>query len=223
MSVIAEFSVPASQFVLGKALLEAPDLEVEIERMIPTGDAVIPYFWVVGEGREQFEAVLAREPELSGFEAVDEIDDRTLYRIEWDPTVDTFVQTIVIHDGVLQRATGDEESWEFQLRFPDSHALSEFHTACREAEIDVSVESLYNPIEPTTMEKPTMTEAQLALIERAYDEGYFDVPRGITLVELAGELGISDQSVNERLRRGLSTLIATTLKSDHPKYDDDDD
>lgn len=214
MSVIVEFSIPAEDFVLGRALQRTSGLSVELEKMIPTGDAAIPYFWVLGEGRAEFDAVLEEEAELSEFEIVDELDDRWLYRAEWDHSIDTFVQTMVAHDAVLQEAGGDAESWRFQLRFPDSHQLSEFHTDCREQDIRLTVESLYNPIEPATVEMRDLTEGQRSLIERVYDEGYFEVPRKVTLVEIADELGISDQAVNERLRRGLSTLIEATLKSE---------
>jgi len=219
MSVIAEFSIPASQFILGKALQEAPEFEVTIERAIPVGESVIPYVWAYGTDGGEFESVLARAPEIDEYEIVDELDSQALYRLMWNADVDTFLQRVVSSNTVLQQAVGDDERWEFQLRFPDSHELSEFHTGCQDAGMDVTVESLYNPIEPTTVNTQKMTEAQLTLVERAYDEGYFDVPRSITLVELAEELGISDQSVNERLRRGLSALIAATLKPDRPEMD----
>lgn len=213
MSVIVGVSIPAEDFILGKALQKTAGITVEVEKMIPTGGSAIPYFWVIGDNKEEFDAVLESEPELSTFEVIDTLDDRQLYRAEWDSSADTFVQTMIESDVVLQEAGGNADSWEFQLRFPDAHQLSEFHTACRQQGIDLAIESLYNPIEPTTIETRDLTEAQLALLERAFDEGYFDVPRRITLVELADELGISDQAVNERLRRGLTTLIGATIKS----------
>lgn len=214
MSVIVEFSIPAEDFILGKAVKQTTGLSVELEKMVPTGSAAIPYFWVVGEGTERFDEVLEREPELSSFETVDELEDRRLYRAEWNRTADTFVQQIVAADAILQEAGGDAESWEFQLRFPDSAELSSFHTACREHGIDLTIRSLYNQVESTTEGLANLTESQRSLIERAYDEGYFAVPRQTTLAEIADELGLSAQSVNERLRRGMSTLIETTLKSE---------
>lgn len=213
MSVIVDFSIPADDFVLGKALQRTAGLSVELEKMIPTGDAAIPYFWVVGEGTEQFDEVLRNEPELSTFDVVDELDGQRLYRTEWNRSTDTFVQQIVDSDAILQEAGGDAESWQFQLRFPDSRQLSSFHAACQEQGIDLTIRSLYNPVEPATLETHALTEPQRSLIERAYDAGYFDVPRETTLAEIADDLGISDQAVNERLRRGLSTLIGVTIKS----------
>lgn len=214
VSVIVDFSIPAADFTLGKALQRTTGLSVELEKMIPTSDAAIPYFWVVGEGTEQFDAVLEQDPGLSTFEVVDELDGRRLYRAEWDHAMDTFVQQIADSEAILQEGGGDAELWQFQLRFPDSHQLSSFHGDCREQGIDLTIRSLYNPIEPTAVETQDLTEAQRSLIEQAYDAGYFEVPRQTTLAEIADELGLSDQAVNERLRRGLSTLIGATIKSE---------
>ena len=214
MSVIVEFSIPAEDFILGKALRQTSGLSVELEKMIPTSGASIPYFWVIGEGRDEFDAILEQEPELKNFETIDEIDGRRLYRAEWDSAVDTFVQAIVEHDIVLLEAGGNGDAWEFQLRFPDSHELSEFHTHCDEHGIDLTIDSVYNPVEPAAIETRGLTESQLELVERLYDAGYFDVPRKVTLAEIADELDISDQAVNERLRRGLQSLIETTVKSE---------
>jgi len=221
MSVIATFAIPAEDFILGKALQEVDGITVELEQMIPIGEATIPYFWVIGEEKDRFDEILRDEPELTDFEVIDTVNDRQLYRAEWDSSIDSFVQTMVSFGVVLQEAGGDAESWTFQLRFSDSQQLSEFHAACRERGITLSVESIYNPIESASVETREMTDAQRALIKRAFEEGYFDIPRGITLAEIADELGISDQAVNERLRRGLSTLIAATIMTETgPETDD---
>ena len=214
MSVIVEFSIPAEEFILGKALQQTSGLSVELEKMIPTSGASIPYFWVIGEERDEFDAILEQEPELKNFETIDEIDGRRLYRTEWDSAVDTFVQAIVEYDIVLLEAGGDVDVWEFQLRFPDSQELSAFHTHCDEHGIALTINSVYNPVEPAAVNTRGLTESQLELVERLYDAGYFDVPRKVTLAEVADELDISDQAVNERLRRGLQNLIEATVKSE---------
>lgn len=213
MTVIVDFAIDAESFVLGRAVRKVGGISVELVKMIPAGDSEIPYFWVRGEDQADFDDVLEAEPELQSFEVVDEFDSRSLYRAEWDPTVDTFVQAMADHDAILQEAHGDAEAWDFQILFPDSHELSEFHTHCREAGVDVSVERLYNPVEATVMDASDVTQEQRALIGRLYEEGYFEVPRQTTLAEVAEEMGISDQAVNERLRRGLQSLIGTSLRS----------
>ena len=43
---------------------------------------------------------------------------------------------------------------------------------------------------------------------QALSEGYFEVPREITLQELAVEQGISDREATKRLARGIATVLA---------------
>ncbi|MFC7008889.1 helix-turn-helix domain-containing protein [Halalkalicoccus salilacus] len=54
--------------------------------------------------------------------------------------------------------------------------------------------------------------------------GYYDVPRTVTLTELANKLDISHQALSERLRRAHANLIDRTIsstegRSDRPRPD----
>jgi hypothetical protein len=42
----AEFSVDAETFPLGSVFTHLPDAEVELERLVPANDVVIPYVWL---------------------------------------------------------------------------------------------------------------------------------------------------------------------------------
>ena len=52
-----------------------------------------------------------------------------------------------------------------------------------------------------------LTETQQTLLETAIDRGYFEVPRRVTLVELADEHDISDQRASRELRGGLNAVL----------------
>jgi predicted DNA binding protein len=56
---------------------------------------------------------------------------------------------------------------------------------------------------------PELTEAQLGLLNTALSEGYFAVPRGITLTELARKLGRSKSTIS----RSLALIEKTVLES----------
>ena len=47
----------------------------------------------------------------------------------------------------------------------------------------------------------------------AYERGYFESPREVTLEELGEELGITQQAVGSRLRNGNRHIIGSTLSS----------
>lgn len=220
MSTTVEFSVDSEEFILGKAENAGQsDLTVEVIELIPLDDGEIPYFWVIGHHREAFDAVLNNDPALSEFSIVEETDNRALYNVKWNHSEDNFVQMMVRSEGMLHDARGDAESWTFRLRFPNVEALSTFARACREANIEYTVDRLHTTSETQEKEDWELTDAQRSLIELAYREGYFDIPRGITLEALADKLEISDQSVNERLRRGLHSLVEATLDPDTATLD----
>ncbi|GAB3676380.1 helix-turn-helix domain-containing protein [Halopiger thermotolerans] len=52
-----------------------------------------------------------------------------------------------------------------------------------------------------------LTDDQLAVLETAYNSGYFDVPRDVSETELAADLDVSQSTLNERLRTAERTLL----------------
>jgi len=62
MATEATFTVPPDQFPLGTVFDELPDVTVELERIIPAGDVVIPYFWVRGTDIEDIEKAFPTIP-----------------------------------------------------------------------------------------------------------------------------------------------------------------
>ncbi|MFB6117479.1 helix-turn-helix domain-containing protein [Halosegnis sp.] len=213
MTLLAEFAVPAEWFTLARSLQETPGLAVDAAIALPTDGTAALYLWIVGEDADRFDAALERAggsvPTL-----VEELPDRRLYRVVPDGPAGVVVRAAAGHDAVVESVVPGDEAWTFRLRFADAARLSAFHDDCRERGAEVTVERLYTPAEPSTAALEDLTDAQRALIKRVYEAGYFDVPRKITLAEIAEELGISDQAVNERLRRGLRTIIGATVGAD---------
>ena len=52
-----------------------------------------------------------------------------------------------------------------------------------------------------------VTDKQRKALTRAFESGYYDIPRGVTTEELATDLGISHQALSERFRRAHKGLI----------------
>jgi predicted DNA binding protein len=58
-----------------------------------------------------------------------------------------------------------------------------------------------------------LTETQREALVLAHERGYYDSPRETSLEEIADELGITQQSLSSRLRRGYRRLVGETLIS----------
>lgn len=58
-----------------------------------------------------------------------------------------------------------------------------------------------------------LTNRQLEVLQTALRNGYYDIPRGASMQEIAAELGLHDSTVAEHLQRAERNLITSVLDS----------
>lgn len=210
MSVVATFTVPGESCVISRA---APDeMRIEMDRVVPLGGHVAPMVWVGGASVDcaAYADALEAEPAVERVAELDRADDRRLYAFEWSGSVDGVVGHLLETDAAVLNAAGSGTSFDFVIRFTTSDALSEFHERCRDSGVTLEVTGVRQHHE-TEENGPGLTAQQRETLLRAYERGYYDVPRDVTAVDLAGEMGISDQSLSERLRRAHARLVEYAL------------
>ena len=214
MSVILEFTIDDEDFSFGRILARPPEMQIEIERVVPTGEMIMPFVWANGGDHEVFEEQVRAEPAVAELLALDRIDDRVLYRIEWADRPTDLLEGIAETDGVVLEAKGNER-WAFRLRFLDHDGLSAFHNFVLEQGLPIHIERTYTLSEG--LDDPGhqlgLTQAQREALVLATERGHFDVPSEATLDELAEELGISRQALSERIRRGTGAVLGEVLLS----------
>jgi len=206
MSVITEVRIPSGDFELGQILSLEQASALELETLVPSGNATVPLFWVYEPIEDGFIEAVERYPTVNSVTQVDVFDDRTLIRLDWDASQDHLFRCILEHDGQILSATGSTEGWNFEMRFSDRKALSQCQDCCANAHINLELTRIYNPSDPEAGPWFGLSEPQREALTLAVRRGYYDIPRGCTTAELADELGISDQAVTERLRRSIGTF-----------------
>lgn len=211
MVTIAEFTVDADGFPLGEIFSELPDAEVELERVVPTNTALVPYFWVRGVRSEKLVETFGDRPEVKRLELVDEVENEYLLRVEWDPEAEGILRAILETTVTLLSAVGTTNEWRFELRGETAASISDFQAKCRAYAVPVELVSLNNLSPMRSGAEFNLTEAQREALVLAYQHGFYQSPRNVTLDELAAELGITGQSLGSRLRRGTHRLIESTL------------
>ena len=213
MATEATVTVPADEFPLGTVFAELPDVTVELERLIPSQDVVIPYFWVRGTKVEDIEAAFTEHPGVNDIQPVDSVADEYLLRVEWSLEYDDVLSVLIETDIPLIKATGTNEQWTFNIRGDSRSDVATFHTRCRELGIPVTLTELHalTPVETETEE--ALTDKQQEALVLAYDRGYFESPREVTMEELGEELGISQQALGARLRNGIKHTLNQTLSA----------
>ncbi|MFC6987997.1 helix-turn-helix domain-containing protein [Haloplanus sp. GCM10025708] len=119
--------------------------------------------------------------------------------------VPRFVDCLRDAEGALLRAVASNEMWTVECRLPTEAAVTRFESSCSDEEVDLSVTRIGR--RGIGLQESSVTEEQRAALSRALDEGYFEVPRRTTLVELADEFGVSDSAMSQRLRRGVRSVL----------------
>jgi|AntRauTorcE11898_2_1112593.scaffolds.fasta_scaffold05638_2 hypothetical protein len=218
MSSIAEFVLPADEFPLGATFEVAPEATLELDRVVPLGDTVMPFFWVtVPDGDlERVRERLAGLTELRSVAILETIETRGLFEAEWEPAFIGIMGAIEQAELTVLSASGSADGWTFELRAHDDSAFTVFQEACAEQDIPVSLRRLQQLLPPSNANAEVgagygLTTGQREALVLAYERGYYDSPGDVTLSALGEELGITGQSVGSRLRRGTSRLIDSTL------------
>lgn len=211
MAVIANLRIPSDSFELGRILDLNASGAIELENLVPMGEKAVPFFSVSDAVREDFESNVEDHPSVDRIVEVTRHDGERLYSLDWNVGRDVFFQGVLDLRGQLLSGTGTADTWQFEIRFLTHENLGEFQEHCSNAHIPLEVGRIYNPVRPGTGMWYGVTEPQRVALMRAVQRGYYSIPRETSTMELAAELGISDQAVTERLRRAIETLTENTL------------
>ncbi len=218
MSVVAEFSIRADEFLLGELIAGFPGLSVEIERVVPAEKRVMPYIWAYGTDLAAFEAAMAEHPNVSSVTVLDRFDDRALYKIAWEDPARELVSGIAETDATILEAYSDDE-WTFRIRFEDHTGLARFNEFCDANGINYRLERVSALADAPRADPHGLTDQQREALRLAVEAGYFEVPRGTTLEALADELRVSVQALSERVRRGADKVLRAAVLEGGPNPD----
>ncbi len=212
--VVVRLTVALS--VLKETLTADSGITVEHETTRCRDSTLQSLFWVTGADTDTIDSLLATDSTVAAATRVAEVGDRSLYRIEFSETSSwpALHDQIIDLDGLVLAATGTDEAWTLRLFLPTRDSLSDFYEYCREAELvpEIGSVSVYEDERPNS--DYGLTPPQREVLVAAAEAGYFAVPKNVSLTELSEQLGVSDQAVSERIRRGMRALIENTVEKD---------
>ncbi|ELY57149.1 bacterio-opsin activator HTH domain-containing protein [Natronococcus amylolyticus DSM 10524] len=202
MSTIAEFRIPAADTTLEATFDRLPELRVELEAAVSRSQ---PCLWIADAERTAVDAALADDPSVGTYDLLVETSERLLYDV-------TFVEGRTVCDrlladgGSLLEGWGTDGWWQARVRYRDREALCRAHDRLVDRGIGVDLRRVTD-VTPGAPSTTRLTGEQEEALEAALEQGYFEIPREISMEELADELGISHQALSERLRRAYETLV----------------
>ncbi len=210
MATVMEFTSPAEEFPLGTVFESLPEATVRLERLVPQDSLIIPYFWVRGAEVEDVEAAFDAHPGLTHVRLIDDVENEYLMRAEWKGEYFGILSALAEANVSVLSGVGTKEGWDFEVRGESRDAIGEFRTSCQDHDIPIEITAVHALL-PVQGDDYELTDAQREALVLAYERGYFDSPRETSLEEIAEELGITQQSLSSRLRRGHRRLIGGTL------------
>ncbi|MFC4989150.1 helix-turn-helix domain-containing protein [Saliphagus infecundisoli] len=212
MTTVTELALSSDDVALSETFEVLPELEMRIKSVVAEGaQQTMPLVWIAGEPNEEIEEALADDSSVDTFDCLLEEsgDSEWLYRIEYASDVGDMCGAIFANDGTILDAQCSSDHWTFRLLFPERDLLSETVSELEDQGIHVDVKRMVEAGRNADLEATAaLTEAQEEAINEAYDRGYYDVPRRISLEDLATELDISHQALSERLRRANKVLAS---------------
>ncbi|GAB7020508.1 helix-turn-helix domain-containing protein [Halostagnicola bangensis] len=214
MTTIAEITITAADFALAETCQSNPDLELRVESVVGEGQQTMPLVWFSNTERDELETALTNDPTVGGFQQLLTSSDGAewLYRLEYDSAVADRCNCVFEHDGAILDAQVSDGQWTLRLLFPRRESLSSAMEAIERHDVVVDVRRMVEAGRNADLEATAaLTEPQREAIAEAYQQGYYDVPREISLEELARELNISHQALSERLRRANRVLAGEQL------------
>lgn len=212
MAVITDIEIPADQFALGKLLEQYPHIDIELVRVIPLRDGIIPLFWVEGADPDDVEATIRGDPLAENIELLTEADGRYLFEIRWSTEIDALIKPMIESRAEVLIAEGTADRWTFRLQFANRSMLGDFRQRCQDNDIQFELKALYNPTIPgKPLEEGELSSEQYDILATAHENGYWHIPRDIELGEVAELIGISSNAASQRMRRGLDLVVGQAL------------
>nr|WP_268239443.1 MULTISPECIES: helix-turn-helix domain-containing protein [Halomicroarcula] len=110
--------------------------------------------------------------------------------------------------------TVEPDGWRQTGWFADREEFSKFSSFWQH-NADFRLDRL-NRVETPEPPGEGLTNRQYEALRIAYERGYFEIPRQVSLEAIATELDITASSVTERLRRAQTQLIEETVATTWP-------
>ena len=173
-----------------------------------TEDISISDHWISGQPPGIWTAEIASYTDVVDVECLAEVADGCLYRVTYrNPPVIYDYRKIRMPIQFPLRMQDGIITWEVVGRRTE---FDELLRLAKGRNAEISVVSIRR--RPLRSHLPLLTEAQQRLLTQAMAAGYFAVPRGITLTELARRLGRSKSSVSEAIALIEKKLLESALK-----------
>jgi hypothetical protein len=153
-------------------------------------------------------------------------DRRNLFGVQFAPETALLAPRVTSQGGFVVDARSstpgrDPRGWHERWLLPDREALHDIWEYARDRGFRFEILD-FRPGDLSAsgqLGSRALTDEQRQALRVAHEEGYFSEPREASLETLAEALDISPSAVGGRLRRGMKSLVGSTLVVDGDRDD----
>ncbi|MGB6499878.1 MAG: helix-turn-helix domain-containing protein [Thermoplasmata archaeon] len=166
-------------------------------------------YWIGGGPPGGWAREIEEYRDVLRVESLAEVGDGCLYRITYrNPPIIALYRRLRLPVQFPLRIQAGFLAWEVVARRTEFDEVLRY---ARGASPGMSIVSIRR--RPLRSHLPILTETQQQLLSNAMAAGYFAVPRGITLTDLAKRLGRSKSSISESIALIEQKLLETAMRS----------
>lgn len=116
MAIEASFTVEQADFPLSAVFEQLSNVSIELDRVVPTSEAIVPYFWIYADDTAKLATDLSADIGIDQVKVIDQIEKQMFVRIDWNLDHKSVLTAIVNTDVSLLSGIGNNEQWTFELR-----------------------------------------------------------------------------------------------------------
>jgi predicted DNA binding protein len=216
MTSIIEIAVPAEQLALSDTLDAVPETRVDVMRTVTTGpNSVMPVLAFEGND-EDIGPALREDKTVERVSPLATLEKESVYRVQWASHIEDRLREMFWDHGTVLRTQAFDGKWCFRVLFAERESMEDWYHHCRDCGLTVDIESIYDPTVAVRPRQYGLSQKQYTTLETALQHGFYDIPRKVTLEELADEFDVTHQALSERLSRAHRVMITNVVSADFP-------
>lgn len=214
VSLLATVHIAHHNLALSPTIRECPDTTIRVMPHAATDPGTGLFFFFVENGGESLESAFERDQTVAEWIHVADSDSGSVYRLQHTPETILLSPKTLELGGLMREAISDTTGWTVRLQFSNQKDLSRLWDYCNDEDISFDLRRMYQHQPWPDSDLTALTDPQRDALMTAYEKGYFEEPRTISLEELGDILDISPTAVGGRIRRGTASLIRMTLSNE---------
>lgn len=228
MGLVAEFEIDCEALPLTEVAAAVPEATLILNLQFNHGNRPMFLVTVTGGTQTTIESALSDAGDVEEWALVGQAGDTRRYKAlpalsleeQLGDHIDDLagLEALATADAIIERIEVTSSGWTQMGWFTDRGEFDKFRTFWqRNSNFRLRRLTRDGEAEPPGN---GLTDSQSEALRTAYEMGYFDIPRGASLEDIAAELDLSASSVSERLRRAQTQLLEETVATMWPPLHD---